>query len=180
MSAAANTTGFSIETFGTHFAKQLFWEKNDAAQINYSFFGITSYSDVFCGYALCPYLNTNGESVLAKVSGNTAVLEGGTVVGKNTILSDVNHWVYNFNPDGTVDLYVNGYKLIHDTNDITNFASWDTATMTASLNLLSKRRLVSEDTSYISCSRMYNRPLTTDEIEQNRGYMNSKLGLTTF
>lgn len=181
--AASATNGFTVESFGNFFGRLFYFKKNYGISAQSSLMYRSTYSGgsnnaetVTAQEALAPYLNSAGESAITKISNSTdfRTLDG----WKNYM-----HATVVFNPDGSIECYLNGAKCETTvTTAVEDFEGWDMETITANLYMFNtfSSRFGSQDGDFLSAQRIYNRPLTADEIEENRVYMVSTLGLTTF
>lgn len=181
--AASATKGFTVESFGNFVGRLFYFVKGYGASVQSSLMhrqtytvGSNYFSSVTPHDALAPYLNSAGESKITRVNNGTNF----------TMVDDWEkymHAVAIFQPDGSIECYINGIKceLVVGTA-AEDFAEWDMETITANLCMFNtfSSRFGSNDGDFLSAQRIYNRPLTADEIEENRVYMVSTLGLTTF
>ena len=180
--AEAANTGFAVEAFGNFYARMFFFNSSVSAGSYSSCIHTGTYSisaDNAGGstmYGAAPYINSSDESVVAT-----------TAAGK--YFSDVEnyekyfHTVIVFGADGTITIYANGVNITKsDATAPEDFVSWDIDTIVNNFKLFTSQsnRFPTGDTDFLSAQRIYNRPLSQEEIIKNRDYMASKLGLVTF
>ena len=174
--------GFTVEAFGNFYARMFYFQKNYGAAKTTSLIHTATYpisapnatGSILAASA--PYLNSSGENaVLSKDAGK----QFSTVENYDKYF----HLAIVFNSDGTIKFYANGVDITSASNTAPDgFASWDADTIADNLYLLCSvsNRFPTTDANFLSEQRMYNRPLTQDEIIQNMKYTASKLGLLTF
>ena len=174
--------GFTVEAFSNFYARMFYFQKEYGAGATTSLIHTATYSISASNAsssvpgAGAPYLNSSGENaVLLKGAGK----KFSTVENHDKYF----HLAIVFNSDGTIKFYANGVDITSASNTAPDgFASWDIDTIADNLYLLcsASSRFPTSDAYFLSEQRMYNRPLTQDEIIQNMKYTASKLGLLTF
>ena len=174
--------GFTVEAFGNFYARMFYFQKGYTAAKTTSLIHTATYpisasntSGSLPG-AGAPYLNSSGENV---VKYKEAGKNFSTVENYDKYF----HLAIVFNTDGTTKFYANGVDITSASDTAPDdFVSWDIDTIVNNFYLLcsASNRFSTSDASFLSEQRMYNRPLTQDEIIQNMEYTASKLGLLTF
>lgn len=180
--AESTQKGFTVESFGNFYARMFYFQKSAGASTYTSLIHTGTYpisaGNVGSGSpgSAVPYLNSSGETMtITKYSNkNFSVAEN---------YDKYFHLAIVFNPDGTIKFYANGVDITNASDTAPDgFTAWDIDTIADNLYLLCSagNRFPTSDAFFLAEQRMYNRPLTQDEIIQNMEYTASKLGLLTF
>lgn len=188
ITALKNGQGFTLEHFGTIFQNTFLrnGENNDYV-INAGYnYGIncsdgTGSADFNAKPSTVLQDGTTETSSLSIIKEFT--IDGVTVkpnkaaVWNQMRMNEFLHIVFTFSPEGTVEMWINGYKSIHSAT-VENFASWDFDNMFGQLGMW--RVYSDNENNYTSMQRIYNKVLSEEEVVQNMEYNLSKWGLATF
>lgn len=183
--------GFTLEAFGTAEVesfginyKNSFWSDQGTTLLGCSSPGVseTNISNLYVR-ANAVYKDNSGESQKT-VNSNTQkyVDTDGKTKGMNLTTFKFIHVCAVYNKDGTYTAYINGNPL-NITNNVTveNWGSWDIDTMfNYHWTMGSSQAANTSDGNFITFQRMYNRPLSLQEIKRNMKYNANECGITSF
>lgn len=178
--ATAAQNGFSFESFGSFFGRLFYFEKA---------YGIADFSSLqfrpsYCGGVKHTNSSTPPEARIPYIDQNNQkkIMSVGTA-GNFTTFADADLYMHSTivcNADGSVKSYLN-QNLYKSTPAPEDFSAWDVETITNGLCMFStvSSRFGTLADDFLSAQRIYNRPLSEQEIENNRKYMKARLGLTS-
>lgn len=188
LSKLKETGGFTVESFGTCFAKA-FYAPNYNAVLdpgNANGWNIADWRRTTPKTNATRILQdgTTDKTALG-ADGWTFTINGVTKPINNLALaglfpydSDFAHIVFTFSSTGDVNFFFNGQKCDAPVT-AENFQAWDFDTMFGGdWSLLNNWN--TGDGTYTAAHRIYNRVLTDEEVTKNMEYNASRLGLSTF
>lgn len=167
---SADTTGFTVEIFGTKIPTCL---NTGTAKV----FGTNLASGYYAGVdrnigmnTQMPYLDTNGE----KQKYTSSDLYPLNAKNETYLQADL-----VCNSDGTINIIVNGNLCQWSVSD---FGSWDLGTMLTPTNqyYLGSWQIGDNANNYLTFIRYYNRPLSENDIVKNTEYNKFSLGISNF
>lgn len=184
-------SGFTLEAFGTAEVesfginyKNSFWSDQGTTLLGYSSPGVseTNTSNLYAR-ANAVYKDNNGESQKTANSNTQQYVDtDGKTKGMTLTTFKFIHVCAVYNKDGTYTAYINGNPL-SNTNNVTveNWGSWDIDTMfNYHWTMGSSQGSNIAEGNFITFQRMYNRPLSLQEIKKNMKYNANECGITSF
>lgn len=134
------------------------------------------------GISKMPYLDSNSDSHdLTNI--RTSIFDNGTSNGYITKeQQDILQLDAVCNANGTIDVYLNGFKNRTTFEAPQDFASWDfqKAFTPSSNNFLGSYQLDANEGCYLTFVRFYNRALTPEDIAKNINYNKYSIGISNF
>lgn len=183
--------GFTLEAFGTAEVesfginyKNSFWSDQGTTLLGYSSTGVseTNTSNLYAR-ANAVYKDNNGKSQKTANSNTQQYVDtDGKTKGMNLTTFKFIHVCAVYNKDGTYTAYINGNPLSNINNvTVENWGSWDIDTMfNYHWTMGSSQGANIADGNFITFQRMYNRPLSLQEIKRNMKYNANECGITSF
>ena len=183
--------GFTLEAFGTAEVesfginyKNSFWSDQGTTLLGYSSPGVseTNTSNLYAR-ANAVYKDNNGKSQKTANSNTQQYVDtDGKTKAMNLTTFKFIHVCAVYNKDGTYTAYINGNPLSNINNvTVENWGSWDIDTMfNYHWTMGSSQGSNIADGNFITFQRMYNRPLSLQEIKRNMKYNANECGITSF